>query len=108
MHLVSVLPGVRLLAWNRAAPASSSVSATDPVDQLLPELRVVPLNAAYDECQTSPAAQRIAVGVARAMVRRRVRDLMARTMKLLRDGGRPTRPNVRVQYEIGGFGVPEI
>jgi hypothetical protein len=35
-----------LETWNRALPASSSVRATVPADQLLPEFRVVPLNAA--------------------------------------------------------------
>src|SRR3954470_13359742 len=66
MHLVSLWPGVMLATWNRALPASSSVRLTAPVAQSLPELRVVPLNAAYDDCHTRADAARMATGVAAA------------------------------------------
>src|SRR3954469_22242499 len=66
MHLVSVWPGVMLATWNRALPASSSVRLTAPVAQSFPELRVVPLKAAYDDCHTRADAARMATGVAAA------------------------------------------
>jgi hypothetical protein len=48
MHLDSVWPGSMLVTRKRAWPLSSSVRETEPVDHSLPELRVWPVNAAYD------------------------------------------------------------
>src|SRR3712207_4040309 len=64
MHSALVLPGLRLLGVSRAVAESSSPSATDPEEKLLPVLSVVAVNAALEACQTSAALAIRATGAA--------------------------------------------
>src|SRR3954464_10907375 len=62
MQLVPVLPGLRLPRLTIAVPLALSVSLTVPAVHELPAFEVVPENAAYDDCQTTPALARIPSG----------------------------------------------
>src|SRR3954454_2930945 len=62
MQAEPVLPGLRPVALSNAVPLAASVSLTVPAVRVLPPLLVVAENAAYEDCQTTPALIRMPTG----------------------------------------------